>query len=97
MLNDPKSRALVNSFASQWLTTRKLQTWQPDIVVYPDWDENLRDAFTRETELFLDSQLREDRSILDLVSPTSSFITERLPRHYNFPNFIVSGETLVDE
>ena len=60
MLRDPRSNALVNSFANQWLTTRKLQTWLPDQILFPDWDENLRDAFIRETELFMEDQLHAD-------------------------------------
>ncbi|MBI4473773.1 MAG: DUF1592 domain-containing protein [Acidobacteria bacterium] len=86
MLRDPRSKALISSFASQWLTVRKLQTWQPDLIAFPDWDENLRDAFIRETELFLESQLREDRSIVDLISADYSFVNERLAKHYGIPN-----------
>jgi hypothetical protein len=90
MLRDPRSNALVDSFANQWLTTRKLQTWQPDQILFPDWDENLRDAFIRETELFMEDQLHEDRSILDLISANYSFINERLAKHYGVSN--VYGE-----
>jgi hypothetical protein len=90
MLRDPRSNALVDSFANQWLTTRKLQTWLPDQILFPDWDENLRDAFIRETELFMEDQLHEDRSILDLISANYSFINERLAKHYGVSN--VYGE-----
>jgi hypothetical protein len=86
MLRDTRSHALISSFASQWLTVRKVQTWQPDILVFPDWDENLRDAFLEETETFLESQFREDRSIVDLISADYSFVNERLAKHYNIPN-----------
>jgi hypothetical protein len=86
MLRDPRSKALVDSFASQWLTVRKAGTWQPDILMFPDWDENLREAMIQETELFLGSQVREDRSIIDLITADYSFINERLARHYGVPN-----------
>src|SRR6185436_11379789 len=90
MLLDPRSRSLVNSFASQWLTVRKLQTWLPDQILFPEWDENLRDAMVQETELFVDSQLREDRSVMDLITANYSFINERLADHYGISN--VYGE-----
>ncbi len=86
MLRDPRSRALVDGFASQWLTVRKLNTWQPDLILFNDWDENLRDAFIKETELFLDSQLREDRSVVDLIRANYSFVNQRLAKHYGIPN-----------
>src|SRR5262249_8516470 len=92
MLRDPRSNALVQSFASQSLTVRKLQTWQPDLILFPEWDENLRGALIQETELFLDSQLREDHSILDLISADYSFINQRLAKHYGIPN--IYGERL---
>ncbi len=90
MLRDPRSRALVDSFASQWLTVRKVNSWQPDQILFPEWDENLRDGFIQETQLFLDSQLREDRSIVDLITADYSFVNERLAKHYGIPN--VYGE-----
>ena len=90
MMRDSRSRALVDSFANQWLTVRKLNTWLPDQLVFPEWDENLRDAFIKETQLFVDSQLREDRSVLDLLTSNYSFINERLARHYGIAN--VYGE-----
>jgi mono/diheme cytochrome c family protein len=86
MLRDGRSRSLVESFANQWLTVRKLNTWQPDQILFPDWDENLRDGFIKETELFLDSQLREDRSVVDLITANYSFVNERLAKHYGVPN-----------
>jgi hypothetical protein len=86
MLRDPRSKSLVDSFGSQWLTVRKLNTWLPDQILFNDWDENLRDSFIKETELFLDSQLREDRSVVDLISANYSFINERLAKHYGIPN-----------
>jgi len=90
MLRDSRSNALVDSFANQWLTTRKLQTWLPDQILFPDWDENLRDAFVRETELFMEDQLHEDHSVIDLINANYSFINERLAKHYGMSN--VYGE-----
>ncbi|MBI4471165.1 MAG: DUF1592 domain-containing protein, partial [Acidobacteria bacterium] len=82
MLRDPRSKALVESFASQWLNMRKAHTWMPDTNRFPEFDENLREAFLQETQLFVDSQLREDRSIVDLVTADYSFLNERLAQHY---------------
>jgi mono/diheme cytochrome c family protein len=90
MLRAPRASALVESFASQWLGVRKAGSWRPDPNIFPEFDENLRDAFVREATLFLESQLREDRSILDLVTADYSFINERLARHYGVPD--VYGE-----
>jgi mono/diheme cytochrome c family protein len=90
MLADPKSRALVDNFAGQWLMLRKAASHQPDLIFNPDFDENLRDAFVKEAQLFVDSQLRADRSILELVTADYSFLNERLARHYGVPN--VYGE-----
>ena len=67
MLKHPRAKALVDGFATSWLTVRKSSTWQPDLVVHPEFDENLRAAFQRETQLFLESQLGDDRA-----SPISS-------------------------
>jgi mono/diheme cytochrome c family protein len=82
MLADRRSRALVNNFASQWLHLRNLDSMTPDMRLFPDFDENLRQAFRRETELFVDSVLREDRSVLDLLSANYTFLNERLAKHY---------------
>ena len=90
MLRDPRSRALVNNFGSQWLGVRKASSFLPDPNIFPEFDENLRDAFLQETALFMDSQFREDRSILDLISADYSFVNERLAQHYGLPN--VYGE-----
>ena len=90
MLADPRSRALVDNFAGQWLTMRKAATFQPDLLANPDFDENLRDAFVKEAQLLVDSQLRADRSIVELVTADYSFLNERLARHYGVPN--VYGE-----
>ena len=90
MLADPRSRALVDNFAGQWLMLRKAASFQPDLIVHPDFDENLRDAFVKEAQLFVDSQLRADRSVIELVTADYSFLNERLARHYGVPN--VYGE-----
>ena len=87
LLGDARSkRALVDDFATQWLQLRRLRGLLPDPDVFPDFDENLRDAFQKETELFLDSTLREDRSVLDLLNANYTFVNERLARHYGIPN-----------
>ena len=86
MLADPRSTALVDNFVAQWLQLRRLRNASPDPTVFPEFDENLREAMQRETELFLESQLREDRSVLDLLQADYSFINERLARHYGLPN-----------
>lgn len=90
MLADPKSRALVDNFAGQWLMLRKASSHQPDLIFNPEFDENLRAAFITEAQLLVDSQLRADRSIVDLVTADYSFLNERLARHYGVPG--VSGE-----
>ena len=90
MLADPRSRALVDNFAGQWLMLRKAASFQPDLIVHPDFDENLREGFVREAQLFVDSQLRADRSVIELVTANYSFLNERLARHYGVPN--VYGE-----
>jgi hypothetical protein len=90
MLADGRSKALVENFASEWLTVRNLRSATPDPDLFPDFDDNLREAFQRETELFLGSQLRGDRSLLDLLTANYTFLNERLARHYSIPN--VYGE-----
>ena len=82
MLGDPKSAAFVENFAGQWLRLRKLAYVAPDPRTFPGFDEELRAAMTRETELFFEAILREDRSILDLLDADFSFVNERLAKHY---------------
>ena len=82
MLADPKSAAFVQNFAGQWLTTRKLAYVAPDPEEFPGFDEELRSAMVRETELFFEAILRENRSILDLLDADFSFVNERLAKHY---------------
>ncbi len=86
MLADARSRALVDNFASQWLHLRNLASITPDMRLFPDFDDNLRQAFRQETELFVDSVLREDRSVLDLLRANYTFVNERLAKHYGIPH-----------
>ena len=86
MLADSRSRALVSNFASQWLHLRNLDSISPDMRLFPDFDDNLRQAFRQETELFFESILREDRSVLDLLSAKYTFLNERLAKHYGIPH-----------
>ena len=86
MLADEKADALVSNFAGQWLYLRNLRTLQPNSLEFPDFDDNLRQAFQRETELFFRSILREDRNVLDLMSADYTFLNERLAKHYGVPN-----------
>jgi hypothetical protein len=86
MLADPRSKALVTNFASQWLHLRNLDAITPDMRLFPDFDDNLRQAFRRETELFVESILREDRSVLDLLKANYTFVNERLAKHYGIPH-----------
>ncbi|MGH9785917.1 MAG: DUF1592 domain-containing protein, partial [Terriglobia bacterium] len=86
MLRDSRSKSLVRNFAGQWLYLRNVRMVQPDVETFTDFDENLRGAFQQETELFLDSMLREDRSVLDLLTADYTFVNERLARHYQIPN-----------
>ena len=86
MVADERARALVTNFASQWLHLRNLASITPDMRLFPDFDDNLRQAFRQETELFVDSILREDRSVLDLLSANYTFVNERLARHYGIPH-----------
>jgi mono/diheme cytochrome c family protein len=85
MLADPRSEALTANFAGQWLQLRNLAAVTPSEVLFPDFDDTLRQAFRRETELFFDSVIREDRRLLDLLDADYSFMNERLARHYGLP------------
>src|SRR5687768_6493078 len=86
MLADARSRALVDNFAAQWLHLRNLASMTPDMRLFPDFDDNLRQAFRTETELFVDSVLREDRSVLELLRANYTFVNERLAKHYGIPH-----------
>jgi len=85
MLADPRASALTTNFAAQWLHLRNLGIAAPDLERFPYFDENLRDAFRTETELFFDSVLREDHSVLDLLNADYTFVNERLALHYGIP------------
>jgi hypothetical protein len=86
MLVDARSSALVENFAAQWLYLRNMRTVAPDASQFPDFDDNLREAFQRETQLFLESQLREDHGAVDLLTANYTYVNERLARHYQIPN-----------
>jgi mono/diheme cytochrome c family protein len=86
MLADPRSAELIENFAGQWLNLRALDTITPNPSVYPDFDDNLRDAFRREVELLFESIVQEDRSVLELLTADYTFVDERLARHYGIPN-----------
>jgi mono/diheme cytochrome c family protein len=86
MLADRRASSLVSNFAGQWLMLRNLRLLTPDPYEFPDFDDNLREALQRETELFLESQIREDRRAVDLLTANYTFVNERLARHYGIPN-----------
>lgn len=86
MLADPRAKSLVTNFAFQWLDVRKLDQIDPDVRLYPNFDEDLRAAFRREMELFLESVLLSDKSVLDLLDAKYTFVNERLARHYGIPS-----------
>jgi hypothetical protein len=85
MLRDPKSRALVENFADQWLQLRNLKDFSPDPKRFPTFNEPLRQAMLKETELFFDHVVREDRSILEFLDADYTFLNERLAEHYGIP------------
>jgi hypothetical protein len=85
MLADPRASALVSNFAAQWLYLRNVQAVAPDVNTFPGFDGNLRDALLEETQLFVNSQLREDRSVVELLTANYTFLNERLARHYGVP------------
>ncbi len=86
MLADQRSQALIDNFVSQWLTLNKLAGVVPDVDAYPEFDENLRDAFREETRQFVGAQLREDRGVGELLTANYTYVNERLARHYQIPN-----------
>ena len=90
MVRDPKSSSLVTSFAGQWLGARKAQSLVPDANVFPEFDENLRRAFQRETTMFVEDQIAADRSVVDLIAANYSFVNERLAQHYGLRD--IAGE-----
>jgi mono/diheme cytochrome c family protein len=86
MIADPRTQALVENFTGQWLNVRGMLAVEPVVNLFPDFDNNLRDSFRREAELFFESVIREDRSILDLLNADYTFVNERLAKHYGIPN-----------
>src|SRR5205823_11167239 len=86
MLTDPRSDALVSNFAQQWFYLRNLPATSPDGVFYPNWDDELRQSLKRESELFFDSIIREDRNVVDMLDAEYTFVNERLARHYGIAN-----------
>ena len=86
MLADPRASNLVTNFAGQWLHLRNLEAITPDMRVFPDFDDNLRQAFRQETEMLVESVLREDRSVVDLLRADYTYLNERLAKHYGVPH-----------
>jgi hypothetical protein len=86
MLADERAHALVTNFAGQWLQLRNLRSAQPNSYEFPDFDDNLRRALQREADLFFESIVREDRSVVDLLTADYTFLNERLARHYGIPH-----------
>jgi cytochrome c551/c552 len=100
MMADPKADALVTNFASEWLFLRNLQSVNPASDDFPNFDENLRNAFLKETQLFVGSVMRDDRNVLDLLNANYTFVNERLAKHYGIPDIYGSQfrrVTLTDE
>jgi len=86
MLAGARAHEFIKNFAGQWLQLRTLQASTPEGIIYPDFDDNLRQAFRTETEMFVESIMREDRSVLDLLDADYTFVNERLAAHYGIPN-----------
>jgi hypothetical protein len=86
LLADERARNLATNFAAQWLHLRNLASITPDLRLFPDFDDNLRQAFRQETELLFESVMREDRSVLDLLRADYTFLNERLAKHYGIPH-----------
>lgn len=90
MLKDPKSQALVENFALQWLTLRNLQNVSPDPKLFPGFSDELRQAMLKETELFITAVVREDRSVMEFLDGKFTYLNERLAKHYGIPG--VTGD-----
>jgi mono/diheme cytochrome c family protein len=86
MMADPRSESMVTNFAAQWLYLRDIDVKAPDLFLFRDFDEGLRQSFERETDLFLDSILRENRSVTELLTAKYTFVNERLAKHYGIPD-----------
>ncbi len=96
MLADARADRLVINFAGQWLNLRALSTWSPTVSIFPDFDDNLRLAMRRETELFVGSIVHEDRSVIDLLDANYTYLNERLAKHYGIPGVYGSDFRRVD-
>jgi Protein of unknown function (DUF1592)/Protein of unknown function (DUF1588)/Protein of unknown function (DUF1587)/Protein of unknown function (DUF1585)/Protein of unknown function (DUF1595)/Ca-dependent carbohydrate-binding module xylan-binding/Planctomycete cytochrome C len=90
MLKDPKSSALTENFAGQWLQLRNLRTLTPDVETFPRWEESLRTAMIKESEMFFDHIVKNDRSVLEFLDADYTFLNDRLSWHYHIPN--IQGE-----
>ena len=88
MLSDPKSAALVDNFAGQWLFLRNMRSVKPDPIAFPEFDGNLREAFQQETHLWFDSQVRENRSVLEILTSDYTYVNQRLAEHYGIPGVL---------
>ena len=86
MLADPRAQSLATNFAAQWLYLRNLKNFAPDPNQFPNFDDNLRESMLKETEMFFESIVNEDRSVLDLLNANYTFVNERLARHYGIPD-----------
>ncbi len=86
MLKDPRSSALVENFAGQWLSIRAIQTQVPVAGMFPDFDDNLRYAMRKEMEMFVTSMIQNDRPVTELLDANYTFVNERLAKHYGIPN-----------
>ena len=86
MLRDPRANAIVEGFATRWLELSKIAGFVPDTQLYPEFDENLREAMAMETKLFVGDQLRQDRSVAELLVADYTFANDRLAKHYGIPN-----------
>jgi cytochrome c551/c552 len=90
MLADPKSEAMTQNFAAEWLHLNDLKEWNPDLFLFPNFDKSLTVSARRETELLFDSLMREDRDIRDLITANYTFVDERLAKHYGIPDILGS-------
>src|SRR5262249_61887299 len=86
MIADRRSTRFMNDFFGQWLQIRNIYSQDPDPALFPDFDDTLREAMVQESQLFFESQMREDRPILDLLRASYTFLNERLARHYGIPD-----------